>query len=51
MNQFEFKGDGIRYTIMNLVLTLITFMTFGIGVFYQFMWNYKYLVDNTIIKK
>jgi len=46
-----FTGHFVEWFLMNLGLTFLSFITFGIGFFYQIWWNQKYLFTNLEIER
>lgn len=45
-----FTGKFGEYFLMNIGLTVLSLITFGLGFFYQVYWNQKYFVDHLEIE-
>ena len=50
MKNIKFTGNFWEYFIYNIGLSVLTFITFGLAIFYQIYWNQKYFVDHLQIE-
>lgn len=48
--KITFTGKFTEYLLWNLLLTLLSVCTLGLGLIYQAYWNQKYFVDHLKIE-
>lgn len=50
-HKLNFTGNGAEFFIAQLGLSILSFITFGLGLTYQFYWIVKYFIENTEIEE
>ena len=50
MKKLKFNGKLLEFVGVNILLSIITLMTFGLGSIFQLYWNIQYVVNNTTIE-